>query len=89
MRFGVPEVIVPDAEEGHKNRNILLVRSRSEVDVRFVSAREEFFKVFKSDGESDAQTDRGPKRIASADPVPEFEHVVRINAEFFDFFAVG
>src|SRR5260370_33885797 len=37
------------------------------------------------DQESNRQTDGAPERVAPSDPVPEGEHVVRIDPELFDF----
>ena len=51
-------------------------------------AGKELREILKSDRERDTQPDRAPQRVAAADPVPEFEHVVRIDSERLDRLAV-
>ena len=86
--FGVPEVVVPDSEERHDDRNIFTERRRAEIFVDFMGAGKKLFEILESDRKRDTQTNRAPKGITSADPVPEFEHVLRIYAKLFDGVAV-
>ncbi len=49
----------------------------------------ELAEVVGADGEHERQADRRVDRVASADPVPEAEHVVRVDAERADLLLVG
>ena len=42
-----------------------------------------------ADGDHERQADGGVERVAAADPVPEAEHVVRVDAERLDLLGVG
>jgi hypothetical protein len=75
------KVVVPDTDDSHKNRQILLERRGLEVLVHRVRAAEELLKVLEADHERDAEADRGPERVAAADPVPEREHVRGVDPE--------
>ena len=57
--------------------------------VHFMGAGQHRFEVVHADGERDRQADRGPQAVAPADPVPEDEHVFRIDAELGDLRLVG
>ncbi len=57
--------------------------------VHFESAVEQLLEIVPADAERDAHADGGPQRVAAADPVPELEHVVHVDAEFGDFFGGG
>lgn len=57
--------------------------------VHTVGTLEELLKVIVSDNQSDRQSDRTPKGITSADPVPELEHIFLRDAEGSDSLGVG
>ena len=88
LRLGVEEIVVPDAEQPQRDRQILLQRRGAEVFIHRVGAGEQFLKVVEADGNGDGQANGGPERVASADPVPELEHVVRVDAEIRDLLGV-
>ena len=83
------EVVVPHADEGEDNRHVLVGRSGLEMLIHFVGALVELHVVFEADAEADGETDCRPQRIAAANPVPEFEHVCRVDTEFGNSFGVG
>ena len=89
VRLGTIEVIVPDAEQGHDDRDVLFKGGFCKMLVGPVSATEQFFEIIHADIERDRQADCRPERIASADPVPEFKHIVRVDAELDDLVTVG
>ncbi len=49
--------------------------------IHFISALVELHVVVEADAESDRKTDGRPERVTAANPVPEFEHVSRIDTE--------
>mmetsp|Transcript_11100 Transcript_11100/g.25696 ORF Transcript_11100/g.25696 Transcript_11100/m.25696 type:complete len:236 (+) Transcript_11100:1201-1908(+) len=57
--------------------------------VHRVRALEKRLKVVPADGKRDGRADRRPRRVATTDPVPEPEHVVRVDAECGDGRVVG
>ena len=57
--------------------------------VHLVEAGQHVAELFGADGEHRRKADGGIHRIAAADPVPEAEHVGRVDAELLDFLGVG
>ena len=83
--LGAEEVVVPDAEEGHDDRHVLVERRLAEMFVHGVEAFEHLREVFGADLDHDGQADGGVEGVAAADPVPETEHVGGVDAEGGDF----
>ncbi|MDH6433436.1 hypothetical protein M2158_001913 [Streptomyces sp. SAI-144] len=81
MRLGVVEVAVPDAQQAKEQRDVGLGRGGAEVFVDEVEAVEHLAEAVGSDGDHQRQTDRRVVGVAAADPVPELEHVGRVDAE--------
>ena len=54
-----------------------------------VRALEQLKEALESDGEDDRQADGGPQAVSAADPVPELEHVGRVDAEPCHFGRIG
>ena len=75
------EVRVPDAEEPHQHGEVALERRRAEVLVHRVEAGEQLAEAVGADREHRREADRRVHRVAAADPVPEAEHVLRVDAE--------
>ena len=46
-----------------------------------VSSREKLLETVEADRAGDGESDGGPQRVAPPDPVPELEHIVRIDPE--------
>ena len=57
--------------------------------IHFKGPLQEFGKVFKSNGTCNGQADGRPEGITSANPVPEFKHIVCVNAELLNLFLIG
>jgi len=57
LRLCAEEVVVPDAEQPHDNRNVLLEGGGAEVLVNFMRASQQRLKVIHADGEGDGQAD--------------------------------
>ena len=89
VAFGSVKVVIPDADESHENGDVLREGSGSEVFVHAVGTGQEFFEGVGSDDDGDGKTDGRPQGVAASYPVPKFEHVVGVDAEFFHFFGVG
>ena len=87
--FGAQEVGVPDREQAHQNRQVALERSRAEVLVDCVEAIQHCPEVLRTDGDHGRKADRRIHRVTSADPVPEPEHIGRVDAEPGHFRCVG
>ncbi|SVK52092.1 Uncharacterised protein [Acinetobacter baumannii] len=87
--FGAEEVVVPNTDQCQQHRQVFLRRRFGEVLIHGVRAAQQLLEVVVTDGQRDRQTDRRPQRVTAADPVPEFEHVVGIDAELGHRFAVG
>ena len=83
------EVVVPNADEGEDHREVLVGRSGLEMLIHFVSALVELHVVFETDAESNGEADCRPQRVTATHPVPEFEHVSRVDTECCDGFGVG
>ena len=88
-RLRVEEVVVPDGEQAHEHGQVLLEGRGAEVLVHGVEAGEQLAEVVRADGEHGREADRRIHRVAAADPVPEAEHVRRVDAELGHLFGVG
>jgi hypothetical protein len=89
LSLSTKEVIVPNANQSQKHRQVLLQRSTHEMLVHVMSTLQELGKVFIADVDGDGETNGGPEGVATAYPVPEFEHVFGADAECGDGFGVG
>lgn len=87
--FSAEEVVVPDPDQRQQYRQVFLRRGGGEVFVHRVRAGEQLNEIVEADGQNDGQADCRPQRVAAANPVPELEHVRRINAELAYRFTVG
>jgi hypothetical protein len=83
------EVVVPNPDQREKNRQVVLKLCLEEVLVHLVSSREEFAEVLGTDEEHDWEADRAPEGVATANPIPEFEHVGGVDAKGGDGGGVG
>ena len=83
------EVVVPHADEGEDNREVLVDRSGLEMLIHFVGALVELHVVVETDAEGDGETDCRPQGVTATHPVPEFEHVGGVNTESRNSFGVG
>lgn len=83
------KVVVPDPEEGEEDGQVVLELGLEEVLVHLVRAGQELVKVVRTDEEHDREADGGPERVTAADPFPEGEHDVGVDAERLDRLLVG
>lgn len=83
------EIVVPDAEQRERDRQIAFEISRAEMFVHFVRSGEERLEVLVADRQGDGETDGRPQRVTAAHPVPEAEHVFRVDTEVRNFLRVG
>jgi hypothetical protein len=75
------EIIVPHGQEAHQHWQVPLERRRAEVLVHLVKSVQQSAEAIRADGEHRREADRRVHGIAPADPVPELEHVGRVDAE--------
>lgn len=47
-----------------------------------VSPIQKLLEIIETNAQSNTQTDCGPQRVSTADPIPKPEHISRINPEF-------
>ncbi|SKZ30717.1 Uncharacterised protein [Mycobacteroides abscessus subsp. abscessus] len=80
-RLCVPEVRVPESDQCQQYGRVALQRLSTEMSVDGVESAEEFGEAFLADRRHHRETDRGIHRIAAAHPVPEAEHVDRVDSE--------
>jgi hypothetical protein len=80
-RLRPEEVVVPDAQQRHQHGEIPLERRGAEMLVHFVKAVQHGPVVIGADSQHGRQADGRVHRITAADPIPEAEHVGRIDAE--------
>ena len=83
------EVVVPNAQESHEHRQVPLKGGGAEVFVHLVETVQHGAKVIRADGHHRRKSDRRIHGVASADPIPEPEHVGGINAELGHFRRIG
>jgi len=81
MRRRAHEIAVPDSDQRQHDGHVLAQRSAAEMFVHSVGAAQQLFKILKPDLQRNGKADRRPQRVTPADPVPEFEHVFRRDAE--------
>ena len=86
---GAEEVRVPDVEQAHEQRDVVRGRSGREVLVHRAETGEEVLETIRTDREGEGGADRRIHGVATADPAPEAEGVVRIDAELGDLVQSG
>src|SRR5271165_6653815 len=83
------KVVVPESQETHEYWQVLFKGSGAEVLVHLMKTTQHRAEVFRSDRHDGREADGRGHRVATADPVPELEHVGSINAELRNFCRVG
>ncbi|MPM23084.1 hypothetical protein SDC9_69547 [bioreactor metagenome] len=81
VRLGAVEVGVPDVQQTHQGRHVLLDRGGPEVLVHRMEAGQEGLEVVRADVDGQRGADGRVDRVAAADPLPEPERVGRVDAE--------
>ena len=87
--LGAEEIIVPDRQEPHQHRHVALGRGGSKVLVNRAKARQHVPEILRTDGDHRREADGGIHRVASADPIPEAEHVGGVDAKLGDRLGIG
>ena len=80
-RLGAEEIAVPDAQEADEDRQVALKRRGAEMFIHLMEAVQHGAEILRTDGQHGRKTDRRIHRVASADPIPEAEHVGGVDAE--------
>ena len=86
---GVEEVDVPHVDEPHQRNDVLLERGVGKVLVQVMEAREELLEPLGAKGDDEREAHRSVHRVAAADPVPEAEHVLGVDAKLRDLLRIG
>ena len=84
-----PGVAIPDAQHGHDRRQVTFQRRREEMLVHRMGAVEQAREIIETHRQCDRHADGGPHRIAAADPIPEAENAVWLDAEGGAGFEIG
>ena len=89
VRGDLEEVAVPHVEHAHQHHGVLLERGVGEVLVDLVEAVQELLEAGRAEDHGERGADGGVHGVAAADPVPEAEGVLRVDAELGDLLQVG
>ena len=89
MGGDLEEVAVPDVEHAKQHHDVLLERGVGEVLVDLVEAVQELLETSRAEDHGEGGADGGVDGVTAANPVPETERVVRIDAELLDLLQVG
>ena len=81
VALGAVHVGVEDAEKRHHHGHVAREGRGAEVAVHLPVALEKALEVARTDGDHERKADGARKRVAAAHPVPEHEHVLRVDAE--------
>ena len=88
-RLRAEEVDVPDAEQTHDHRQVALERGLPQMLVDRVKAGEHVSEIGRANRNHQRKPNSGIVGVAPADPIPEAEHIVGIDAEGLHPFGVG
>ena len=83
------EVAVPHVQHAEQHDDVLLERGVGEVFVDLVEAVQELLEAGRAEDHGEGGADGGIDGVTAADPVPEAERVVRVDAELGDLLQVG
>ena len=87
--LGAEEIVVPDGEQAQQHRQVALKRRGAEMLVHRMEAIQHGAEIVRADGDHGREPDRRIHRIAPADPVPEAEHIGRVDAELRHLLRIG
>ena len=80
-RLRAEEIVVPNRQKAHEHWQVSFERRVAEMLIHLVKASEHRTEIVRSYRQHRGKTDGRVHRVASADPVPEAEHVRWIDAE--------
>ena len=89
VRGNLEEVAVPDVEHAEQHHDVLLERGVGEVLVDLMEAVQELLETSRAEDHGQGGADGGVNGVTAANPVPETERVVRIDAELLDLLQIG
>src|SRR6185436_14891921 len=87
-RLSAEEIVVPDVEESHQDRQIPLERRTVKVFVDLLESIQHFAEMIGPDRNHRRKTDCRVHRVSSSNPVPELKHVAGIDTELRHFLLV-
>src|SRR6266446_689360 len=87
--LGAEEIGVPNRQQAHEHRQIARERSGAKVLVHLMEPAQHSAEVIWADRQHRRQADGRIHGVAPANPIPELEHVGRIDAELRHFRRVG
>ena len=88
-RLGVEKISVPDGEKSHQNRQVFPERRGAEMFVHLMETGEHGVEVVRTNRHHGRQADGRIHRVAAPHPIPESEHICRIDAELADLLRIG
>ena len=83
------KVVVIDCQHPQENGKIALKGSSPEMNIHLVKSAQHFAESFRADRNHRGEPNRRVHRVAPTHPVPELEHVGRIDAELLHPFGVS
>ena len=89
MRIAAEKITVENAREGKNNGNVAPQVGFAEVAVHGIGAGQKLLEIIHAHGKRHRQPDSRPDRVPAAHPVPELEHILRVDAEPGHLGAVG
>ena len=75
------EIIVPDANKPQQHREVALKGSGAEMLVHRMKARQHLVKVLGADSDHQRKANGRVKGVTATNPIPELEHICRVNAK--------
>ena len=83
------EGVVPDGQQPHEHRQVLIEGSGTEVLIHGPETGKHGPEVVRPDGDHGRKADGRIHRIAASDPIPEPEHIGRVDTEFRHLLGIG
>src|SRR5690606_3509744 len=71
MSLNIQKIVIPCPQQSHQHRNIALKRLILKMLIDRISTSQQLLKTFNADTQGNWQSDTGPKRITSSDPIPQ------------------
>jgi len=89
MGCGIPEINVPETQQTQDDRHVFAKRGVVKMLVHGIGPLQKGLKALKANRQGGNQPNGAPYRITTADPIPENEHVGRVNAKGSHCFFIG
>ncbi len=85
----IKKVVVPNAQEPHKYRQVAFERGSAEMLVHLVETVKHRPEIFGANGDHRRKANRRVHGVAPSDPIPKLEHICGVDAELSHFSDVG